>query len=800
MEKKAKIIIVLAIITAITIPSVYFGIQAYMKSQVEGTTIDVKSISVKEIGEESMVLNAEFDLKTPTDLKVPFNLSNMKISYNGTLLGTASLSKSEFTTTDAKYETVVTISISNKTNYHSLIEDFVDNSSLIIAMSGTVELTGSYASAPAITLSKDVNITALNGIKVDIVSFKVLNLTQNIIDLEIETKMNNTSSISAKIPGIAVDISYKGINVGYASKTNISLVTGMNNFTFIAKLNGSGNTLITDFINNATISFSIVAKLQLTETYNSTKSVPIFTDTLKFSGLDELPVNLTKFTILNFTDTIIDIEVEVLFNNTSSIEAHFKSILVDIIYEGEKVGIAKKEDFNLSVGVQNVTFVASLNGSGNNLISDYMEKTSLEFILNGKVQIAQNDSAEDLVQIFVRKIQIAGFGNNTFSLTEFEILSANGDMLTVKATAQFVNPSQIELTVTGLEIEIFYKGELIGETTQSTFNLTQGVNEVIVNLEINGSKGNLIDNFIQNDTLTFTVNVTATIDQKTEKISRDVDVAGLGGLKPTVNSFRLLNATNYNLAVEIMASFENPSALNANLTNFWIEIIYESKVIGNASKSSHNLIPGTNLLNITASLGDNQNEISNLISQYINGNQSIDITLNITVNATLSASGSEIEVNQMLSTKIQGATGDLVAIAVTNIAINPSGPTYTVDTTVTINNPVDFEVTVDSFTGTLKYNDLDGASIVFPPASYPAANNITITPISFTSWSLVLPASGSNSDIELFNGNNLEQAIRLNDEYLKQQLRVNIYDGSVTIMIGSYSIQSDVVIENVLVT
>lgn len=84
------------------------------------------------------------------------------------------------------------------------------------------------------------------------------------------------------------------------------------------------------------------------------------------------------------------------------------------------------------------------------------------------------------------------------------------------------------------------------------------------------------------------------------------------------------------------------------------------------------------------------------------------------------------------------------------------------------------------------FNDKDGASIPFV-TSYGAKDNIFVGAFhDATDFNLAANAN-SNRDIS-FTDNNMERAIRLNDEKSKGQLKLNILNGIMQVQIGAFII------------
>ena len=104
------------------------------------------------------------------------------------------------------------------------------------------------------------------------------------------------------------------------------------------------------------------------------------------------------------------------------------------------------------------------------------------------------------------------------------------------------------------------------------------------------------------------------------------------------------------------------------------------------------------------------------------------------------------------------------------------------------------------------YDDEDGADLVIPfigSWSFPIAYDIPITPLDLN-WSsspIELDPLGFKEETVSFSDSDIEQGIRLNDEYyIDNDLHVNIIFGTVTIQIYSFVIDVPIEIFNIYVS
>jgi hypothetical protein len=244
MEKKSKILIIAIAIAAIAIPSTFFGIQFFIGSQINNAELTVEDIELLSLSDDQMIADVEFEVTTTSPIAVSFKIHNISITYDDAILGNVSLSKNEFTTADTVYQTTITINITNSGLYLKLTEDFINETSLNLGVSGTVEFTGELSGLPSHPFSKEISITGLNKLSPTIQAINFENATENTLELEIIANLNNPSQLTANLSQVWVDIYYNSsYYVGNASATNVAFVSGTNQINLNATFGGSKTIL-----------------------------------------------------------------------------------------------------------------------------------------------------------------------------------------------------------------------------------------------------------------------------------------------------------------------------------------------------------------------------------------------------------------------------------------------------------------------------------------------------------------------------------------------------------------------------
>ena len=133
---------------------------------------------------------------------------------------------------------------------------------------------------------------------------------------------------------------------------------------------------------------------------------------------------------------------------------------------------------------------------------------------------------------------------------------------------------------------------------------------------------------------------------------------------------------------------------------------------------------------------------------------------------------------------LNGLPGAITAeVDMISLILNP-GPSgsYQINTTVNITNPTDYDFQINSFKGTLKFDDDDG--FTFGSLTLPPADGLTIDEIDVALDSVLLIPDQSCEKNQTLTGTDVNLAARLNDEYnLDDDLKCYMVDCTIEIVI-----------------
>ncbi|MHA1211840.1 MAG: DUF3712 domain-containing protein, partial [Candidatus Heimdallarchaeota archaeon] len=402
--------------------------------------------------------------------------------------------------------------------------------------------------------------------------------------------------------------------------------------------------------------------------------------------------------------------------------------------------------------------------------------------------------------------------NTDVTIESFAITNLSDGALEGTVNFTISEPTVVEATFRITEVNVTYDSVLIGEgeviTTEFSTKLASHLADFTLNITNEIAFSDFIDDFVALTSLEIVIDVNveflgalATLPDKA--ISKTIDMDGLGAMTLDLVSFDLIGTTEDELNFDIVAEIYNPSPVEVNISSIYSDVIsMNTTKLGNITKTNFFIQSGINTVHFDAWLDGPKFELSNLLSSYITGyNNSFWLNYTITCDEL---NGLTIE-EDLYEVELQGSQIELIEVDVQMIDLDITGlPTtvaYQVDTVVTFNNPVGFEIEIIAFEGVLNYDDNDegvlnyddndGVSYYIPPIGptldYAIANNIFLTDIDLN-WSsapITLTGYGHDSDTFTFSDSNIETGVRLFDEYFTDNdLYVDIVTGKLYVEIG----------------
>ncbi|MCF2143260.1 MAG: hypothetical protein K9W42_06125 [Candidatus Heimdallarchaeota archaeon] len=402
------------------------------------------------------------------------------------------------------------------------------------------------------------------------------------------------------------------------------------------------------------------------------------------------------------------------------------------------------------------------------------------------------------------------------NVDDFEILGMTDNSLSGKVNFSLSKTTVVDATFRVTNATIAYETTIIGILQLQTveFSAQEENHSTGFSLQITNSLvfNDFVSDFCSSSQLEIVlvaeIEFTGGLEALPKQtVTKTILLVGLQELSFQFNSFTLIEVTDTALHLSVSTTVNNPTAVKVNISSMQADIQMAGQPLGNITRSNFSITGGANVYLMDTWLTGSNATLSTLLGNYLSGENS-SLTFNYTIVLASINSGFVYKSNS-LPFILQGSQTALVSVDVEMITLDISGlpgsVAYTVKTTVTIHNPVNFEINITSFTGLLVYDDGDGAHYEIPFVAtwdYTTLTNISLTPLDFnwTAAPRTISGEGSIQESFTFSGSNIEQGIRLYDEYYtKNQLYVDIINGEVTIQIGSFELAIPIEIHDIYV-
>jgi LEA14-like dessication related protein len=680
-----------------------------------------------------------------------------------------------------------------------LLDDFMTMDEVELVLNGWVQIEREDGDLIQIFV-RTIKVPGFDDASLRIYGLHLTGINKDIMNFTIDVEFMNTSPLELALDHLKADLIYDSTIIATTTILNQVMIKGINNFKINISIDCSTTDLMAKFITSIALNFTLNISAKIGDgTYNLTENISIL-------GLNGPQYELRNIALKDAVKDELKLEIAVAFNNPSPIEANFYGIILNITYNGILIGNGTAMNITFAKGLNIIYFEVDINGSKGNFMQDFISQASLNLSIAAFLKIAENTPIQDYLLVINHTETITGLNGPQYLVKNIRLVGTSGNLITAEIDVEFQNPSNINATFAELFLNVTYKGEYVGNGSDLNIQFCMGANVKTFTLTIDSSKANFLNEFVDQDKLKLSINAylkiidNIALQDAIHILNVTYELIGMGGIDPIIGDIDLVGATQTQIFVNVTTSFENPTELSVNITNIWAGVFYDGIQIGVATKNIHTLVHGTNILILESVLSGPTAKIEEFLGDYITNKISgFEIRVNFTIKISTDSTG--INQNLTFFPVLQGVTQQLVGVTVTQISVNayPSIG-YTVNTQFRIYNPMDFGVQVTAFTGTIKYNDTDGATIPMV-VSYGAQNNITLTTASFPSWAttpLELSASGSNTGAYPFTGSNQEQSIRLYDEHVvKNRLKLNIYGAQVTFKIGGFTATVTIDITNI---
>ncbi len=396
MEKKAKIAISVVLVLAIAVPSIWFGIDWYLKQQISSAEIEITDVSIQELNDSNMSIYVGFKISTNKNITATFAPENMILNYKAFKLGNIQFMENELRT-EAYLTTLVLVSITNETLYTEMISNFVDNEKMNLTVKGDIKFLEELSVLPLQQVEKEIEIAGLGGLKPSVKDFKLLESGPGMLKFNTTVRFNNPSNINCTLTPLWVDIKYNNQLVGNASRASYNLINGENIVVMNATFGGNNSALeqiIGNYVMGSNTSFQLL--LNTTVSVGSTsKSISILTTSaVELEGVSEPIISVKNIQIgivvnMNWGGATgsATVTITVLVNNPTPIS-------LNVTHFNGSVYFDDKDGFNYgmySAPAQNNIFIQNIS-----METKFNETNPLQLDPNGQsVQTTNYDPLND---------------------------------------------------------------------------------------------------------------------------------------------------------------------------------------------------------------------------------------------------------------------------------------------------------------------------------------------------------------------------------------------------------------------
>ncbi|MHA1213943.1 MAG: DUF3712 domain-containing protein [Candidatus Hodarchaeales archaeon] len=490
-------------------------------------------------------------------------------------------------------------------------------------------------------------------------------------------------------------------------------------------------------------------------------------------NIDKAVIEIESISIEDFTDTSVDLTVNLLINNPSGISAEIKNTSLEIKYDNQYLGEVNVPSSKLGSNSTKMTLSQTLviedenKDTFNSLVCDFITEETISISVSGSITVtapALFIKAQSTA-VLNKTLQINGLnGLKNISIEKLSLLNTTEDSLNIEASVTIENPSQISFVLKDLVFDLNYSGYNIGNFSLAELSLTQGLNELKVQANIKPSNTTvmqeIVSNFLNGKNTTITVQCGYGIDGPTlltpimTQISFTTTLIGEGNIQLTLNEIKITEITEEKITVWANITIENPTIVEGELGNVLLDVFYQNDKVGTIAIEDVELITGENVITSSFDLiPENLSILAELATNYLDGE---------IISLTLQGSQSGNTLSQLLSgwsTTVTIQTIESFGLEVKEIGIiNSTDTTLNLQLTVDLNNPTDASLDLTNATFEIwwtKYNVYLGDAVL-PDTHIVGGSNLleTVVTLSPSNSSVIAELvddylSGSNITIQV---------------------------------------------------
>lgn len=631
MILKFKVIITVVCVVAVGAPLSYLGIEHFAQQQVNSANLSITSIQVHQANLTSMEFTTNIEVQTTSGLSVSFGVANLKLAYQGIEVGKITPTTTSFSSSVHNFSTDCNLSVTDSTQYLHFLSDFVSKSDLSAVITGQIDFTGSLSSLGSQAINKTVSLRGLNGFDIAITNLSVYSIQTTNLTVGATITYNNPSSVSMNILDTFVTVEYKNVTVGSSVIRDLNFSNGAHSFEL--RVNLSATSLIHDFVYEKTLDFRFSAGVS----FDGVSSIPILNSSYEANGMNGFNFTIDSYSIQTIQGQSMGVQVVGTYYNPSGVTMRNAQVHFVIGYENAIIGNASLQNLNFSTGLQSLDFVANI--SAPSLINDFIQ----DQMLNMSVAVAISSDNFSWSPLLNTSFEFNGLDGLTPQIYSIDLIDANSTALVFNLTSGFNNPSDVDVNITNLSVNISYEGKLVGNASMHSLRLNPGENNLTLKATLNGDNAAISDilaNYINGNSTALGLNISADVKVSATSTLLPIDtittvqIQGAEIPLVKVNDLKIsvtltMNWGGFSAAVVALVTItiNNPMPFAITINNFVGSIYYNDS---DGYSFSFGGFPYSNSSSAYISMGPlNLSKQGTGYPKTINGNKSLEDNLSI---------------------------------------------------------------------------------------------------------------------------------------------------------------------------
>jgi len=467
-------------------------------------------------------------------------------------------------------------------------------------------------------------------------------------------------------------------------------------------------------------------------------------------------------------DLLINTTIKVV--NPSNYNATSNETTVDVRYSGGYLCSIDIPSLNIKPGTNYFTFTSSLNNISQtifeNFFYDFFMDSSVNLEISAKVHISVPTIANLKIDLTLNKtVSLSALNKLSNSyIRSISMINATSNMISFGAQVVIVNPTDVSFSIKNMLMNFSYAGEVLGNITIANKTIVHGNNiisvEGVFQPKNQTAAQELVQTFIAGQSAQISVSfradslVSGLTSPITLNFEMNANMNGLSGIDVFLNALKFLSISEDAIETMLNLTIYNPSSVVGDLPDMYFDLLYNGEYLGIAYVPTLPFYQGNNTYTVNATFTDaNSTNVKTMIQNMLNGND-VAITLKGSTGKNLLStlvSGWNKTVNIPSPGKLEFNLSNIKLI-------NSSANAITVQTNISIYNPIDVDLNISNAAFDVFVNSTD------------YLGNITLTDLQIhNGWNnfttdLSIVAADTNKLSDLINsymeGHNITLTIR----------------------------------------